>query len=607
MADSSWSSHLLSSTSSGFQDSDAIPDGKLHDQSAKLPVSIVFRLIEARYRLYDAFGSRFVHFLMVTYFGLKGLSFSLLTAMTLPILKGFGASGRTFQLTSVFATTPWCMIGWIGVMSDCFPLGGYHIRRYLLWAALLGVLGNAVLSCTAVFDGFISGPWACWLCAILLFLTNWHFATFDTLTEGKCAELMRRSGAGSEAMSLVWCSTTLGALASGCIVMCFVDRWGPHALVTLALGPALMSLFLSGRGDLPEVPAIRGFSKLSKFRSDPQLFSLALAMAIGALALAAAAVTPVVAMQFGLTLGVSAVLLLASFRVLPWRIAKANLYMFIAAASYADLSGALAYFYTADSSCVLDGPSFSYSYYLAVTAIAGSVCGSLGCLLFQFMRTWSFRMAFCTTTCVQIVAAGFDLLIVKRWNLHVGIPDKAMYLFGDASCQQLAQMLVVMPGVLLIARLCPRGAEATVYAILAGFHNLGANVASLLGVWLTDILSIQSSAQETGECDFSQLGLAILIGHCVMPVACLPLVLWLVPNESMDDDKAFSFASPPPSFASSRASSAPPSPKVSFCGSVDHEEPFFSELPTSVSEGAGKREDGVSFTMTGLAINSHLS
>ena len=38
-----------------------------------------------------------------------------------------------------------------------------------------------------------------------------------------------------------------------------------------------------------------------------------------------------------------------------------------------------------------------------------------------------------------------------------------------------------MPGILLLGQLCPKGSEATMYALLAGCHNLGNSGANMLG------------------------------------------------------------------------------------------------------------------------------
>ena len=113
------------------------------------------------------------------------------------------------------------------------------------------------------------------------------------------------------------------------------------------------------------------------------------------------------------------------------------------------------------------GPAFDYTYYNTYTAIVGSVMAWVGVILFEsFFSGWSFRNVFFITTILQVppppplvaaralrgsvgptrgrvvaarragvkrrgaarrgqvVAACFDLLIINRWNVSVGIPDK---------------------------------------------------------------------------------------------------------------------------------------------------------------------------------------
>ena len=47
------------------------------------------------------------------------------------------------------------------------------------------------------------------------------------------------------------------------------------------------------------------------------------------------------------------------------------------------------------------------------------------------MGDWNFRTVFWVTTVIGIVAASFDMVIIARWNLALGISDKAFYMFGD--------------------------------------------------------------------------------------------------------------------------------------------------------------------------------
>ncbi|CAK8997748.1 unnamed protein product [Durusdinium trenchii] len=193
----------------------------------------------------------------------------------------------------------------------------------------------------------------------------------------------------------------------------------------------------------------------------------------------------------------------------------------------------------------------------------------MGAVLFQYMQTWSFRSAFYVTTFVEVVASLFDLFILNRWNLRVGIPDAWAYLFGDAACQSIAAQMMIMPQALLTARLCPRGAEATVFAILAGFQNFGANIGSILGAQLAEATGIVM--KRNGPCEYQTLPHLIVLCHVAIPLACL-LLTWLVPSVAMNDESAFAMDSPPPSFASP-GPSPPWSPETTPRAQEEEDEP----------------------------------
>lgn len=512
------------------------------------------------------FGLKFVRFLIVVYFGIKGLSLALLRAAMLPIFQHLGIGGNRYQLAGVVAGIPWAAKGWIGVLSDCFPLGQYHKRGYMLLSSALGTVGVLALLAASQLQ-LKSGM--CWPVAVAFMLVNLQYSTYDLLSEGKYAELMRERGAGSEVLSLIWVCINLGALLSAVLVFGFIDVAGPAPLLALTLVPSLLGLTLVARGDLPEERARSWKVQHEKMMSQPKLFLLAFYMALGVVVVGIVAAMGSHHTQLVVTLAVAVSLSWCSFKALPRTLARSNLFMMIQQAACIDLSGVLAYYYTAGPNCVPDGPHFSYTYYLSVSSFVAAVGGGLGSVLFQGMRSWSFRSAFCMATMVQVVASLFDLVIVQRWNVMVGLSDKATYLFGDAACQQMAAMLGMMPMALLTSRLCPRGAEATVYALLAGFQNFGSAVASVVGVWLTTVLGIKTSAgvNEAGMCDFSQLSFAIVLAHVVAPLLGLGLSIWLVPVARINDEAYFELASPPPSFCS-----APGSPATPACTSDDSDQ-----------------------------------
>eukprot|EP00747_Dinoflagellata_sp_TGD_P082956 gnl/TRDRNA2_/TRDRNA2_161902_c0_seq2.p1 gnl/TRDRNA2_/TRDRNA2_161902_c0~~gnl/TRDRNA2_/TRDRNA2_161902_c0_seq2.p1 ORF type:complete len:447 (+),score=46.62 gnl/TRDRNA2_/TRDRNA2_161902_c0_seq2:83-1423(+) len=411
-------------------------------------------------QLVATYGVRFVRFLLVVYLGLKGMAATIVQAVMLPVYKGLGVSSNGYQLASVVAMAPWSAKGWFGVMSDCVPLGGYHKRGYLLISAGLGTAGLVAL---LVLPLESMGVAACWPVALLFMLLNVHCSVFDILSEGKYSEMMRKEQTGSQVISLVWvCVSAGGLVGSLCVYVLIHGQGGVRALLAITSVPAILSLVLSVRGDLPEEPCKSREALRVKIQSQPRLFLLALANGFSSLMLTVLAIVGSTHTQLVGSVALTFCLCSYSFYALPRTMAMANLYMTLNCTAYLDLSGPLAYYYTAGPNCVPGGPNFSYSYYLAVSTFIGGIAGMLGSILLQSMRTWSFRKAFAMTTVVQVVASVFDLVIVNRLNLVFGISDEVMYLFGDAACQQLAAMLGNMPGALLMSRLCPHGAETTV-------------------------------------------------------------------------------------------------------------------------------------------------
>ncbi|CAE7549435.1 unnamed protein product [Symbiodinium natans] len=494
--------------------------------------------------LRSAFGDRFLGYLLLNYLLLKGATMTLLQTSMLPYFQHMGVKGVEYQLASTVSMMPWSMKGFIGVLSDIVPLGRFHKRGYLLLSVVLGIFGITMLS----FRPESRDESSLWFVAALFGAAYAFLATFDLLCEGKYSEIMREEQAGSEVLSLVWSCMQLGSLIAALCVARVVDTEGPRPLISACLPFAILAFWRTWEGDLPEQPARSWRSLWAKAMSEPDLFLLASAMALGSLMVAVATAMLGERGRVFTALFVSMMMVLYSFRTLPRVLARSNLYMFITSIAYLDLSGPLAYWYTGTENCVKNGPHFSYAYYLAVSNVVGSVGSILGAVLFQYMQDWTFRQAFWVTTTIQVVASLFDLLIISRYNLELGVSDRAAYLFGDAACQSLAQQMALMPQALLTARLCPRGAEATVFAILAGFQNFGANIGSILGAQLSDYAGIKCS--RAGPCNFEWLKTLILVCHMLVPLACLPLTWILVPAAVISDEGAFEMSSPPPSFAS---------------------------------------------------------
>ena len=110
------------------------------------------------------------------------------------------------------------------------------------------------------------------------------------------------------------------------------------------------------------------------------------------------------------------------------------------------------------------GPNFDYTYYITVTGVIGSIVNFLGVILYQnFLSGWRFRPALILTLIVGSLASIIDLIIIKRWNIAIGIPDKIFFLFGNAIFENLVIILQSIPMSSIYAKIAPPGMESAVF------------------------------------------------------------------------------------------------------------------------------------------------
>ncbi|KAK7196332.1 putative pteridine transporter [Novymonas esmeraldas] len=228
------------------------------------------------------------------------------------------------------------------------------------------------------------------------------------------------------------------------------------------------------------------------------------------------------------------VCIVTAFLTLPIVIAKANVFLYSYFLLYISLPGALDSFYLADAACLPGGPHFSYVFYNTVSAVISNIGGIVGVTIFTYVFSkMNYQVTLCVAVSLQILASVFDLIMVERWNLAIGIPDHAMYICGDTIIYQVCYMLSYMPVVLLISRLCPRGSESMIYALMAGFANLGSTMSNAVGSLL---IEFRFPIKTTVPCDFSNVRWLIIIGHLGMPAAIVPLSFLLLPRARICDD-----------------------------------------------------------------------
>ncbi|MEL6938174.1 MAG: folate/biopterin family MFS transporter, partial [Cyanobacteria bacterium J06598_1] len=156
----------------------------------------------------------------------------------------------------------------------------------------------------------------------------------------------------------------------------------------------------------------------------------------------------------------------------------------------------------------------------------------------------SFRKIFAWSTVISAVLGMTTLILVTHLNRTLGIDDQ-WFSLGDSLVLTVAGQIAFMPVLVLSARLCPPGVEATLFALLMSVVNLSGLLSHELGALLTHQLGVT-------ETDFSNLWRLVLITNLT---TLLPLpLLGLLPAASAtqvggeSSDESSDDNSPEPAF-----------------------------------------------------------
>ncbi|KAG5506261.1 hypothetical protein JIQ42_07875 [Leishmania sp. Namibia] len=235
---------------------------------------------------------------------------------------------------------------------------------------------------------------------------------------------------------------------------------------------------------------------------------------------------------------VSTICCATSFWALPLVIAKANVFGYLDKAVAIRVSSPINAFYLNNYNCPGNLPNFTYTFYNTVAGVISNLVGMITVTLFNFLfAKHGYRLTFIVTTIMLVMGGVTDIIIVKRWNLYIGIPDHAMYIWGDAVVGELVYMLGFMPQIVLLSRLCPRGSESVVYALMAGFARLGRTTSSSIGAILMEYgLPVFKRQDDGSRCNFDNLPLLLFVCNMCTPLLAIPLSMLLLPRARICDD-----------------------------------------------------------------------
>ncbi|MBD2329918.1 folate/biopterin family MFS transporter [Alkalinema sp. FACHB-956] len=356
---------------------------------------------------------------------------------------------------------PWMVKPLFGFISDGLPILGYRRRPYLILSGILGVASWVSLA-TLVHSG--------WSATLAIALGSLSIAMSDVIVDSLVVERARaesQSAAGS-LQSLCWGASAVGGLLTAYFSGSLLQQFSTQTVFLItATFPLIVSAvaWLIAETPLDEKPnwavITQQFGQLKQAISQRSIF-------------------------------------------LP------TLFLFLWQATP---TGESAFFYFTTNELGFE-PEF-----LGRVRLVTSFASIAGIWIFQrFLKKISFRVIFGWSTVIASVLGLSALILVTHLNRELGISDR-WFSLGDSLILTVMGQIAFMPVLVLAARLCPPGVEATLFALLMSVVNLAGFVSYQGGAFMMRWLNVTDH-------NFEQLGLLILITN-LMSLLPLPLLGWL--------------------------------------------------------------------------------
>ncbi|MBD2579017.1 folate/biopterin family MFS transporter [Oscillatoria sp. FACHB-1406] len=363
------------------------------------------------------------------------------------------------------AAIPWTIKPLFGFLSDGLPIAGYRRRPYLILAGGLGTAAWIALA-TWVHNG--------WTATLAILVTSLSVAMSDVIVDSLVVERVRHEdleNAGS-LQALTWGTSALGGIITAYLSGWLLQQFSPQTLFWIvATFPLLVSAVA---GLIAEEPlhAIE-ISEAQPLGIREQLRHLWEGMRQKSI-------------------------------WLP------TLFIFIWQAT-PTADSALFYFTTNELGFE---PEF-----LGRVRLVTSIAALIGVGIYQrFLRAVPFRVILGWSTVFASTLGMTTLLLVTHANRAIGIDDR-WFSLGDSLILTVMGQIAFMPVLVLSARLCPPGVEATFFALMMSIWNLAGLLSHESGALLTQLLGITDT-------QFDRLWLLVIIAN-LTTLLPLPFLRWL--------------------------------------------------------------------------------
>ena len=362
---------------------------------------------------------------------------------------------------------PWIIKPVFGFFSDGFPIFGYRRRPYLILSGILGTLAWVAMA-TVVHSS--------WAATTAILLSSLSVAVSDVIVDSLVVERARaesQAEAGS-LQSICWSASAFGGLITayfgGFLLEYFTTRtvfWITATFPLIVCGVA----WLIAESPVEHNPEDDRNSNFEDVKQQIKLLRQAITKKV--------------------------IWLPAAF-----------LFIWLATPS----SESAFFFFTTNE--LHFQPEF-----LGRVRLVTSVAALVGIWIFQrFLKSVPFRVIFAWSIVLSAVLGLTTLILVTHANRALGIDDH-WFSLGDSLILTVMGQIAYMPVLVLAARICPPGVEATLFALLMSVTNLAGLVSHETGAALMHYLGVTQTK-------FDNLWLLVTITN-LSTLLPLPFINWL--------------------------------------------------------------------------------
>jgi folate/biopterin transporter len=405
-------------------------------------------------------------FAILTVYFVQGILGLARLAVSFFLKDALGLSPAEVAALMGVSALPWIIKPLFGFLSDGLPIFGYRRRSYLVISGIVGAISWLALA-TVVETS--------WTATVALLVTSLSVAISDVIADSIVVERARSESLGKAGslQSLMWAVSALGGLITAYLSGWLLEHFTTQTVFMItAVFPLIVSAIAGWIVEEQMKPEIDPQTTVNVKDQVKQLWEAVRQKYIW----------------------------LPTAFIFLWQMTP---------------SADSAFFFFTTNELGFQ-PEF-----LGRVRLFTSLAALLGAWLYQrFLKNIPFRQMLGWSVVLSSLLGMTTLLLVTHVNRTLGIDDH-WFSIGDSIILTVMGQVSFMPVLVLAARLCPEGIEASLFALLMSIFNLAGLLSNELGAVLTHWLGVT-------ETNFEQLWLLVLIAN-LSSLLPLMFIKWL-PN-----------------------------------------------------------------------------